>query len=50
MVLTFKLEQFVDIIKEGETVIVRNCKVPIVNQHMRMHVDAFGKVEVSHVE
>jgi hypothetical protein len=43
----YKLEQFVDIIKEGETIIVRNCKVPVVNQHMRMQVDAFGKIERS---
>ena len=39
------LENFVDIIKEGQTIIIRNCKVPIVNQHMRMQVDAFGKIE-----
>merc|ERR1712032_137710 len=38
-------ENFVDIIKEGQTIIIRNCKVPIVNQHMRMQVDAFGKIE-----
>jgi hypothetical protein len=37
----------VDLIKEGETIIVRNCKVPVVNGHMRMQVDAFGKIEVS---
>jgi hypothetical protein len=49
MVTYINIEQFVDIIKEGETIIVRNCKVPIVNQHMRMHVDAFGKIEQSHV-
>ncbi len=47
MVYSYNLEQFVDVIKEGETIIVRNCKVPIVNQHMRMHVDAFGKIEPS---
>ena len=41
----FFLENFVDIIKEGQTIIIRNCKVPIVNQHMRMQVDAFGKIE-----
>jgi hypothetical protein len=49
MVRLTNIEQFVDIIKEGETIIVRNCKVPIVNQHMRMHVDAFGKIEPSNV-
>jgi hypothetical protein len=49
MVYFINIEQFVDIIKEGETIIIRNCKVPIVNQHMRMHVDAFGKIEPSTV-
>merc|ERR1712032_821231 len=38
-------ENFVDIINQGQTIIIRNCKVPIVNQHMRMQVDAFGKIE-----
>ena len=41
------IEKFIDIIKEGETIIIRNCKVPVIDQHMRMQVDAFGKVEVS---
>ncbi len=36
-----------DIIKENETITVRNCKVPVVNGHMRMQVDAFGKIEPS---
>lgn len=42
----FYLETFVDIINEGEVITIRNCKVPIVNNHMRMQVDAFGKIEV----
>lgn len=29
------------------TIIVRNCKVPVINQHKRMQVDAFGKIEES---
>jgi hypothetical protein len=49
MVSIFKTEQFVNIIREGETIIVRNGKVPIVNQHMRIHVDSFGKIEPSKV-
>ena len=32
---------------EGQTIIIRNCKIPVVNNHMRMQVDAFGKIEVS---
>jgi len=46
MILT---EKFIDLIQEGLTIIVRNCKVPVINQHMRMQVDAFGKIEVSKV-
>ena len=42
-------EKFIDVIQEGLTLIVRNCKVPVINQHMRMQVDAFGKIEVSKV-
>jgi hypothetical protein len=34
-------------IQEGQTIIARNCKIPVVNGHMRMIVDAFGKIEVS---
>ena len=34
-------------IKEGQTIIARNTKVPVVNGHMRMIVDAFGKIEIS---
>ena len=26
---------------------MRNCKVPVVNGHVRMQVDAFGKIEPS---
>jgi hypothetical protein len=44
-----KLENFVDIINEGETITIRNCKVPVVNGYMRMVVDAFGKIERSKV-
>jgi len=34
-------------LQEGQTIITRNCKIPVVNGHMRMIVDAFGKIEVS---
>jgi hypothetical protein len=34
-------------IQENQTIIARNCKIPVVNSHMRMIVDAFGKIEVS---
>ena len=36
-------------IEVGQTIIVRNCKIPVVNQHMRMQVDTFGKIELSKV-
>ena len=35
------------IVEVGQTIIVRNCKVPVVNQHMRLQVDSFGKIELS---
>ena len=36
-------------IEVGQTIIVRNCKIPVVNSHMRMQVDTFGKIEISKV-
>ena len=35
-------------INAGDNIIIRNCKIPVVNTHMRMSVDAFGKIEISH--
>lgn len=40
-------DKLVDLINEKETIIVRNCKIVVVNTHMRMQVDAFGKIEIS---
>jgi hypothetical protein len=40
-------ENYSDLINAGDTIIVRNCKVPVVNSHMRMSVDAFGKIEIT---
>lgn len=40
-------DEYIDMINEGMTIIIRNCKIPVVNGHMRMIVDAFGKIEVS---
>ena len=34
-------------IEENKTIVARNCKIPVVNGHMRMIVDAFGKIEIS---
>ena len=42
-------DEYIDMINEGNTIIARNCKIPVVNGHMRMIVDAFGKIEVSKV-
>ncbi len=36
-------------IEVDQTIIVRNCKIPVVNGHMRMQVDTFGKIEPSKV-
>ena len=38
-------EAYVDKFNEGDCIIVRNCKVPFVNNHIRLAVDAFGKIE-----
>ena len=40
-------ENFVDSLTEGKEIIIRNCKVPIVKSHIRIQVDAFGKIEES---
>ena len=40
---------YTDMLEAGQTIIVRNCKIPVVNQHMRMQVDTFGKIEISKV-
>lgn len=40
-------DEYIDMIKEGQTIVARNCKIPVVNGHMRMIVDAFGKIEIS---
>ena len=40
-------EKYIDMLQEGQTIITRNCKIPVVNGHMRMIVDAFGKIEIS---
>lgn len=40
-------EKYVDMLKEGDSIIVRNCKVPVINNHIRLQVDAFGKIEIS---
>ena len=42
-----KLDVYTDLVEVGQTIIVRNWKVPVVNQHMRLQVDSFGKIEVS---
>lgn len=40
-------ENFIDNLEEGKEIIIRNCKVPIIHSHIRIQVDAFGKVEIS---
>ena len=40
-------ENVIDSLKEGQEIIIRNCKVPIVHSHIRIQVDAFGKVDNS---
>lgn len=40
-------ENYIDMLKEGQDIVVRNCKVPVTNNHIRIQVDAFGKIEQS---
>ena len=43
-------ENYIDMLKEGDDIIVRNCKVFYISQHIRIQVDAFGKVEINENE
>ena len=36
-----------DILKEGDIVTVRNCHANVVQEHLRLEVDKWGKLEVS---
>lgn len=36
-----------DIIKEGATITVRNAHANVVNEHLRLEVDRWGKIEAS---
>jgi hypothetical protein len=40
-------ENYIDMLQEGQDIIVRNCKVPVINSRIRIQVDAFGKIELS---
>ena len=33
-------------LEEGQDIVVRNCKVPVINKHIRVIVDTFGKIEI----
>ena len=44
--LLAKNEQL-DVIKQGATIIVRNCHANVANEHLRLEVDKWGKIEVS---
>ena len=46
MVFWAKNEQL-DVIKEGSVITVRNCHANVVNEHLRLEVDRWGKVEVA---
>jgi hypothetical protein len=35
------------VIKEGATITVRNCAANVTNEHMRLEVDRWGKIEPS---
>ena len=38
-----------DIFKEGDVITVRNCHANVVNEHLRLEVDRWGKIEKSQV-
>ena len=44
--LIAKNEQ-IDIVKEGATITVRNCHANVVEEHLRLEVDKWGKIEPS---
>jgi replication factor A1 len=44
--LVAKNEQL-DVVKEGATITVRNCHANVTNEHLRLEVDRWGKIEVS---
>ena len=39
-----------DIAKEGANITVRNCHANVVNEHLRLEVDKWAKIEPSSVE
>ena len=43
-------KNYIDLLKEGDDIIVRNCKVFYISQRIRIQVDAFGKVEINENE
>ena len=46
--LLAKNEQL-DMFKEGDVITVRNCHAKVVNDHFRLEVDRWGKIELSKV-
>ena len=36
-----------DVVKEGSVIIVRNAHANVVNEHLRIEVDRWGKIETS---
>ena len=44
--LIAKNEQ-IDMVKEGATITVRNCHANVANEHLRLEVDKWGKIEAS---
>ena len=46
VVLVARNEQL-DMVKEGTVITVRNCHANVVNEHLRLEVDKWGKIELS---
>lgn len=45
--MLFAKNEQVDLCKEGSVITVRNCHANVVNDHLRLEVDRWGKIEPS---
>ena len=44
----FARNEQLDVIKEGSVITIRNANSKVFNEHMRLEVDKWGKIEASH--
>ncbi len=48
--MLFARNEQVDLIKEGAVITVRNAHAKVFNEHLRLEVDKWGKLEASSVK